>query len=231
VNATVWCLAAALVCVVPGGRMRRRPARRRSALTRPNSLRALGAGAAAAMGWLAVSGSAGIVLGAGCAAAAWWAVGRLPDRSARWSLDELRRVPLVLDLVATVLQTGQPVEAALVAAAPAAGPRVASELGQVGGMLKLGAAPRDAWSSLASTPLQPVAAVAIRSADSGVRLAAGWSELAEELRAEAMSRATARAAAAGTWVIAPLGLCFLPAFVCLGIAPVVLGLVGSLGAL
>jgi hypothetical protein len=26
------------------------------------------------------------------------------------------------------------------------------------------------------------------------------------------------------WVLAPLGLCFLPAFVCLGVAPMVLGI-------
>jgi hypothetical protein len=30
-------------------------------------------------------------------------------------------------------------------------------------------------------------------------------------------------------VAGPLGLCFLPAFLCLGIAPVIAGLVGRLG--
>jgi pilus assembly protein TadC len=29
---------------------------------------------------------------------------------------------------------------------------------------------------------------------------------------------------AGVWVLAPLGLCFLPAFVCLGVVPLVLGI-------
>jgi hypothetical protein len=29
---------------------------------------------------------------------------------------------------------------------------------------------------------------------------------------------------AGVWVLAPLGACFLPAFVCLGVAPLVLGI-------
>jgi hypothetical protein len=35
---------------------------------------------------------------------------------------------------------------------------------------------------------------------------------------------------AGVWVLAPLGLCFLPAFVCLGVVPLVLGIAeGVLG--
>jgi hypothetical protein len=29
---------------------------------------------------------------------------------------------------------------------------------------------------------------------------------------------------AGVWVLAPLGLCFLPAFLCLGVVPLVLGI-------
>ena len=32
---------------------------------------------------------------------------------------------------------------------------------------------------------------------------------------------------AGVWVLAPLGLCFLPAFVCLGVVPLVLGIAGQ----
>ena len=32
---------------------------------------------------------------------------------------------------------------------------------------------------------------------------------------------------AGVWVLAPLGVCFLPAFVCLGVVPLVLGIAGN----
>jgi pilus assembly protein TadC len=150
-------------------------------------------------------------------------------RSAVVDAAELSRIPLVLDLVATVLRTGQPVEAAITAAAAAAGPRLQKELCEVSGLLRLGATPADAWSSIdADAGLRPVAVVAIRSADSGIKLAAGWSALATELRHEAVNAATARAASAGTWVIAPLGLCFLPAFVCMGIAPVVVGIATGL---
>ncbi len=39
--------------------------------------------------------------------------------------------------------------------------------------------------------------------------------------------AEARAQRAGVLITAPLGLCFLPAFLVLGVAPVVIGLAGE----
>lgn len=63
-----------------------------------------------------------------------------------------------------------------------------------------------------------------RSADSGgsvtdsLRRAATWS------RTRAVATRRAAAERAGVLIAAPLGACFLPAFVCLGVAPVVLGL-------
>ena len=53
----------------------------------------------------------------------------------------------------------------------------------------------------------------------GTALAAGVAELAEQCRQEVSHRATAAAERAGVLIAGPLGLCFLPAFVCLGIVP------------
>ncbi|MDN2502743.1 type II secretion system F family protein, partial [Nocardia nova] len=52
------------------------------------------------------------------------------------------------------------------------------------------------------------------------------SELADKCRAAVEDTAAARAERAGVLISGPLGLCFLPAFVCLGIVPVVAGLAG-----
>jgi pilus assembly protein TadC len=101
-------------------------------------------------------------------------------------------------------------------------------LRQVAGMLRLGAEPSQAWQALAAEPaLKPLVATAIRSATSGIRMAANLSELANELRAEARAIRLARAQRAGVWVIVPLGLCFLPAFVCLGVVPIVIGIAST----
>jgi pilus assembly protein TadC len=88
----------------------------------------------------------------------------------------------------------------------------------------LGADPAQACASLTDPALAPVTSTARRSAESGVRLARGFELLADELRADARAAAVARAQRAGVWAVAPLGLCFLPAFACLGIVPVIVGI-------
>jgi pilus assembly protein TadC len=149
-------------------------------------------------------------------------VRRLPDGASR--PDWTGAMPLVLDLVAAALRAGQPVEAALVLAAPAAGD-LSADLLRVAGLLRLGAEPGEAWRPLAARPaLAPVAVAASRSSTSGLRLASGFEQVAAEMRAEAHAAAEASAARTGVFVLAPLALCFLPAFVCLGIVPAIVGI-------
>jgi Flp pilus assembly protein TadB len=133
-------------------------------------------------------------------------------------------LPLALDLIAVALRAGRPLDAALLLAAPAAGP-LADRFAKVGGLLRLGADPADAWSAVAGDEvLGPVAAAARRSSASGVRLAAAFEALAADVRARMRAAGEARAHKVGVLAAAPLGLCFLPSFVCLGIVPAVIGL-------
>jgi pilus assembly protein TadC len=134
------------------------------------------------------------------------------------------RMPLVLDLLAATLRAGQPVASALVAVAPLGGEHVEVELRRIAGLLRYGAEPAVAWGSLTIASLAPVGRIACRSAESGIRLAYGFELLAAELRDEARAAAVARAHRAGVWAMAPLGLCFLPAFACLGVLPVIAGI-------
>jgi pilus assembly protein TadC len=136
-----------------------------------------------------------------------------------------RGVPLMLDLMAAVLRGGQPVPAAICAVAPVLDGPLGQQFVQVAGLLRLGADPRTAWQELADHPvLASVARTAARSAESGIRLADGLERVASEMREELRGVALARAHRAGVWAMAPLGLCFLPAFVCLGVIPVVVGI-------
>jgi Flp pilus assembly protein TadB len=139
---------------------------------------------------------------------------------------------LVLDLVATALRSGRPLPDALALAAPAARPDVNRTLQRVAGLLRLGADPQQAWSASARAgPLAAVAVVAVRSATSGIKLAAAFERLATDLRAERSAAAAARAHRAGIVAMAPLAACFLPSFVCLGVIPVVVGIASkALGA-
>lgn len=143
----------------------------------------------------------------------------------------LTGLPFALDLGAAVLRGGAPVSVALEQAAPAAGGPLANSLSQIARLLRLGAAPVEAWRTVPDDArLASLAAVSLRSATSGIRLAGAWEQLAGELRAERRAQALAKAHRAGVFAMAPLGLCFLPAFVCLGVIPDVLGVVrGALG--
>ena len=173
----------------------------------------------------------GLLAGCVLTPAAVYVVTRLDGRPTRASPD--RALALTLDLIAAALRGGQPVSSALALAAPTAGPATATELTQVAGLLRLGADPVEAWRTLANDGvLAPVAQAACRSANSGIRLARGLEQVGEDIRAQVRVAAEARAQRAGVLAMAPLGLCFLPAFVCLGVVPVVVGIAkGVFGAL
>ena len=125
------------------------------------------------------------------------------------------------DLLAACLRAGLPVPTAIQAVA-------VEELGQVAELLRLGADPVTAWASALDRPeTAALARAARRTARSGAALAGQAAELADRTRAAANDEAEAKAQRAAVAVAAPLALCFLPAFLCLGVVPVVLGLAGQ----
>lgn len=139
-----------------------------------------------------------------------------------------------LDVLAVCLGAGMAVSTAAAAAAPSAPPPVARALRRAADLLALGADPAVAWAIPSEPPANPADApvdallrLARRSASSGAALAGGVAELADQSRHDAAHTATAAAERAGVLIAGPLGLCFLPAFVCLGIVPVVAGLAGD----
>ncbi|ORA18083.1 type II secretion system F family protein [Mycobacterium arosiense] len=138
-----------------------------------------------------------------------------------------------LDVLAVCLTAGMAVSSAAAAAAPSAPPKLAKVLRRAADLLALGADPAVAWSipsgpqDSADPQIDALLRLARRSASSGAALAGGVAELAEESRHDAAHAASAAAERAGVLIAGPLGLCFLPAFVCLGIVPVVAGLAGQ----
>ena len=129
------------------------------------------------------------------------------------------------------LSAGMTVSAAAAATAPFAPPSLGALLRRAAGLVALGADPETAWevgAVDADDTCVALARLARRSASSGAALADGAAELAEQFRQGVTHRATAAAERAGVLIAGPLGLCFLPAFVCLGIVPVVAGLAGEI---
>lgn len=137
-----------------------------------------------------------------------------------------RDLPGACDLLGVCLAAGVPVSGAVAAVVDATGGPLAEELRGVAAMYRLGAAPRDAWRG-AAAELQPLGRVLVRAGESGSSVAAALAALAAEARASDRAATEERVRRAGVWVLAPLGACFLPAFVCLGVVPLVLGIAGQ----
>ncbi|AEV72749.1 Flp pilus assembly protein TadC [Mycolicibacterium rhodesiae NBB3] len=137
-----------------------------------------------------------------------------------------------LEVLAACLRSGMAVSTAAGAVAPSAPPNLAKILQRASDLLALGADPASAWSDpdpgargqRTDDHAEAFLRLARRSASSGAALAQGVAELATQTRDEAADAARAAAERASVLIAGPLGLCYLPAFLCLGIVPVVAGL-------
>lgn len=164
------------------------------------------------------------------AIAVYLVVRKMIDNNAAPKRDP-RLVAFLLDLLACCLAAGAPPERALASVSDAvqtAGTdqlrMVVEPLRLVGRLLLLGTDPVQAWAVVDTVPgFAAAAAAGRRCANSGARLASGLAEAAAELRAQYRSDQIARAERTGIWALLPLGCCFLPAFVCIGVLPVVVG--------
>jgi pilus assembly protein TadC len=133
-----------------------------------------------------------------------------------------------LDVLAACLTSGMAVATAAAATGPSAPQPLAGVLVRAADLLTLGADPVTAWTGpTADQRVEALLRLARRSASSGTALAQGVAELAEQSRLDAGDAAQAAAERASVLIAGPLGLCYLPAFLCLGIVPVVVGLAGD----
>ncbi|MFF3978548.1 type II secretion system F family protein [Streptomyces sp. NPDC001828] len=186
---------------------------------------------ALATGYVLVGGAAGILAGlvAAYGARVWGR--RRGDRGdgAEVKRAAARELPLAADLLAACLAAGAgPGEAAGAVGASLAGP-VGARLGRIAAELRMGGEPAAAWGRLGAIPgASELARCLERAAASGAPAAGPVARVAERCRAERTRRASARARRAGVLITGPLGLCFLPAFLAAGVAPVVIGLAGGL---
>ncbi|MCW4352724.1 type II secretion system F family protein [Hoyosella sp. YIM 151337] len=135
----------------------------------------------------------------------------------------------VFDVFAACLRAGLPPAVAARAVCDSHRGPVAQFFRHTTDLMMLGADHETAWKAAARSPeTKSLVTAAQRSARAGTPLAEAVSELAGDLRQAATDAASERAQKAAVLIAAPLGVCFLPAFMCLGIAPVVMGLANQL---
>ncbi|MET8505985.1 type II secretion system F family protein [Streptomyces sp. NPDC004787] len=218
----------------------RAPARRRLRPALPARVRRWGLPCAAGLGGFAlVGGLPGLAVGAGTA----WAVWRLRARRAQAEgrdgeaggtgaaekAEMARQLPRAADLLAACASAGAPPGESAEAVGRSLGGPVGDRLVRTAAELRLGGEPAEVWRRFGAIPgAEGLARCLERAASSGAPAAEAVARHAEGLRAARARTAAARAQRAQVLITAPVGLCFLPAFLAVGVAPVVIGLASGL---
>lgn len=141
----------------------------------------------------------------------------------------IAQAPVVADLLATAVSAGASIHEALVVVADAVDEPIRGKVRAVGAAVHFGASPHEAWSDWLDVPaLTPIAQAVIRSQHSGSPLSSVLDSAAADMRQVHRADVEARARASGVRAVAPLALCFLPAFLLVGVVPVVAGFAGSM---
>ncbi|MEV0776348.1 type II secretion system F family protein [Streptomyces sp. NPDC050433] len=190
----------------------------------------LGAGC---LGWALVGGVAGLLVGfAGAYGVGRWLRTRKPDADAGTDAamgEAARQLPLAADLLAACVSAGAGPREAAEAVGESLGGPVGERLVSTAAALRLGGEPVETWGRFGEIPgAAELARCLERAGSTGAPAAEPVSRLADGLRADRARRAAARAGRAQVLITAPVGLCFLPAFLAVGVAPVVIGLATGL---
>jgi Flp pilus assembly protein TadB len=164
------------------------------------------------------------------AAGVWVLATRTEPSSARRAREAARRdLAGLVDLFAGALAAGAPPGRAVRVVCEALPGPAADRLTGVVARLELGVDPEHVWADLADDPvLAPLGRTLARAESSGASVATAVGALAADLAGQARAEVEDRARAVGVRAALPLGLCLLPAFLLLGVVPMVAGMVAGL---
>jgi len=135
----------------------------------------------------------------------------------------IRQVPAIADMIAAALASGVPVDVALTALSDALDQPAAGHLARVTRARALGASVGQAWSDCPAA-LRIIGQAIERSDVSGAGLHDVLQGIAEDARRRHRMQVEIAARTAGVRSVAPLAACFLPAFLLVGVLPVVISL-------
>ena len=211
----------------------------------PSARRAPGQGETSRVGWLVESplaragicaaglgllghllaGRSGAVVAVpvGLALAVW--IGRLEPPSAARAREEVERdLPLAVELLAACADVGRAPQESLALVSRAVGAALGQRLSDVTARLALGADPIAEWKRLSRDPqLADLGRTLLRSAEHGAPLAESLTRLAADRRRQRRAVSQQRARSVGVKAAGPLAVCFLPAFMLVGVVPTIAG--------
>ena len=193
--------------------------------------RLLWSAAAGVGGVTIVGGTVGWVLGAAGCGVVWTLVGRAEPRDVRRDRELARQqLPHVVLLLAAVLRGGGSVAQALGQVSRALPGPATAALRLAEGRLRVGAPADEVWADLAGDPaLGSLGRALARSEASGASVADTVARLSEDLGRDHRAEVEDLARSVGVKAAVPLGVCLLPAFLLVGIVPVVVASLAALG--
>jgi hypothetical protein len=207
----------------------REPPADRVALGPARHRRLFSAGATGAAVWFAFAslGPPAIGLAGLVSVLSYVALGRLQSGAqARRQARLAAELPQACDLLVACLEAGLPLRGAAEVVARGLDGPMADRLTEVAAKCRLGVPEERAWEELVVEPaLAGLGRELARGTGSGLALAGRLRALGLDARREAFAAAEARAKRVGVQSVLPLMACFLPAFVLLGVLPIVGGLV------
>lgn len=171
-------------------------------------------------------GAVGLGIAAGIALGGPLLLARFEPASLRQRRERIgAQAPIVADVLAAALSTGVPLSDALDCVADAVGPPAGDVLRATSRAMSLGS--DSAWGAMrADERLRPIADALERASRTGAPLSGVLASIADDLRRRHIGAVEVAARSAGVRAILPLAVCFLPAFLLLGVVPVVAALAG-----
>lgn len=155
--------------------------------------------------------------------------GELGPEASRRLTAGISDVPLLLELLAAASEAGMALPGAMGLIADVADTRIRRALRGVVAGLEMGASWEHSWAAAPNVRAVNQLREALSfSALTGAAAAPLLYAEAAQIRRMAKRAAEAKAASLGVKLVIPLGLCSLPAFVCLGIVPVVIAMIPAL---
>lgn len=181
-------------------------------------------------GWAFLGGVVGVLAGCGASVLSWRVLGRAESPAHRRRRELLEaELPWAVQLLAGCVSAGGAVGPGLQMVADAMPGPLGDELGMLHHRLALGVDPLLVWRELsAHEQLGPLGRSLVRAHESGTPVAASVQALAEDLRVRRHTAVEERARSVDVKASAPLGVCFLPAFLLLGVVPMVVGIFSSM---
>ncbi|WP_166345219.1 type II secretion system F family protein [Phytoactinopolyspora limicola] len=185
--------------------------------------RAAAAALAAAGTAAIVGGTTGVIMALAAGAGTWVVLGRLePGAETHRRERYAAALPATIDLLVAALAAGCPTVDAVIHVGRAIDGPLGSTLVRAATAAQLTVEPTRAWSELVDDPvLHPLGRALTSATVRGTSPATALQRAADDARSGARWAAQSHARAVGARAAAPLGLCFLPAFVLLGIVPVI----------